>query len=98
MLDYGALPPEINSGRMYTGPGSGPLMAAASAWDSVAAELRYGGNGLHVGDHRADELAVVGSGVAGDDLRGDAVCELDQCGGRAGRRDGESGPRGGGRL
>ena len=39
MLDYGAFPPEINSGRMYTGPGSGPLMAAASAWDSVAAEL-----------------------------------------------------------
>ena len=39
MLDYGALPPEINSGRMYTGPGSAPLMAAASAWDSVAAEL-----------------------------------------------------------
>jgi PPE-repeat protein len=37
--DYGALPPEINSGRIYTGPGSGPLMAAASAWDSVAAEL-----------------------------------------------------------
>jgi PPE-repeat protein len=39
VLDYGALPPEINSGRIYTGPGSGPLMAAASAWDSVAAEL-----------------------------------------------------------
>ncbi len=39
MLDYGALPPEINSGRIYTGPGSSPLMAAASAWDSVAAEL-----------------------------------------------------------
>jgi PPE-repeat protein len=39
VLDFGALPPEINSARMYTGPGSGPLMAAASAWDSVAAEL-----------------------------------------------------------
>ena len=39
MLDYGSLPPEINSGRIYSGPGSGPLMAAASAWDSVAAEL-----------------------------------------------------------
>jgi PPE-repeat protein len=39
VLDYGALPPEINSGRIYTGPGSAPLMAAASAWDSVAAEL-----------------------------------------------------------
>ena len=39
MFDFGALPPEINSGRMYTGPGSGPIMAAASAWDAVAAEM-----------------------------------------------------------
>ncbi len=39
MLDFGALPPEINSARMYAGPGSGPLLAAASAWDGVAAQL-----------------------------------------------------------
>ncbi len=39
MIDFGALPPEINSGRMYTGPGSGPMMAAAEAWDGLAAEL-----------------------------------------------------------
>src|SRR6516162_7785597 len=31
MLDFGALPPEINSGRMYVGPGSGPMLAAAAA-------------------------------------------------------------------
>jgi PPE-repeat protein len=39
MLDYGVLPPEINSGRMYAGPGSAPMMAAASAWRAMAAEL-----------------------------------------------------------
>ena len=39
MLDFGALPPEINSGRMYSGPGSEPLMAAASAWSGLAAQL-----------------------------------------------------------
>jgi PPE-repeat protein len=33
------LPPEVNSGRMYTGPGSGPLLAAAAAWDGLAADL-----------------------------------------------------------
>ncbi|GAB3019119.1 PPE family protein [Mycobacterium bourgelatii] len=38
-MDYGALPPEINSGRMYTGPGAGPMLAAAAAWDELGAEL-----------------------------------------------------------
>lgn len=38
-MDFGALPPEINSGRMYAGAGSGPLLAAAAAWDALAAEL-----------------------------------------------------------
>jgi PPE-repeat protein len=33
------LPPEINSGRMYAGPGSGPMLAAAAVWDGLAAEL-----------------------------------------------------------
>ncbi len=39
-LDFAMLPPEINSGRMYSGAGSGPLLAAASAWKGLAAELR----------------------------------------------------------
>jgi len=38
-VGFGALPPEVNSGRMYAGAGSGPMMAAAAAWDAVAAEL-----------------------------------------------------------
>ena len=45
MFDFGALPPEINSGRMYTGPGSGPMMAAASAWDGIAAEMSTAASG-----------------------------------------------------
>src|ERR1700751_3632425 len=40
MLDFGALPPEINSGRIYSGPGSAPLLAAESAWDALASELQ----------------------------------------------------------
>jgi PPE-repeat protein len=40
MLDFGALPPEVNSGRMYVGAGSGPMLAAAAAWDSLAADLQ----------------------------------------------------------
>ncbi len=41
MLDFGSLPPEINSGRLYFGPGSGPILAAAGAWDGVAADLGW---------------------------------------------------------
>jgi len=39
MLDFAALPPEINSGRMYAGPGPGSMLAAATAWQSLAEEL-----------------------------------------------------------
>jgi PPE-repeat protein len=39
-MDFAALPPEITSGQMYSGPGSRPLLAAAAAWDGLAAELR----------------------------------------------------------
>jgi PPE-repeat protein len=38
-MDFAALPPEINSGRMYAGAGSGPLLAAAAAWAGLASEL-----------------------------------------------------------
>jgi PPE-repeat protein len=39
-MDYGALSPEINSARMYSGPGSAPMLAAASAWSGLAEQLQ----------------------------------------------------------
>jgi PPE-repeat protein len=38
-MDFGALPPEVNSARIYAGPGSGPMLAAASAWGGLAVDL-----------------------------------------------------------
>jgi PPE-repeat protein len=38
-VTFAFLPPELISSWLYTGPGSGPLLAAASAWESLAADL-----------------------------------------------------------
>ncbi|HEY6856316.1 MAG TPA: PPE family protein [Mycobacterium sp.] len=39
MVEFAALPPEINSGLMYAGPGAGPMLVASAAWDALADEL-----------------------------------------------------------
>jgi PPE-repeat protein len=44
-MDFGFYPPEINSGRMYSGPGSGPMLAAAQAWGALADELYTAASG-----------------------------------------------------
>src|SRR6201996_3405302 len=38
-MDFGALPPEINSGRMYSGPGSAPMRAASAPRNRLAADI-----------------------------------------------------------
>jgi PPE-repeat protein len=43
-MDFGIYPPEVNSARMYAGPGSGPMLAAAEAWGGLAAELHSAAN------------------------------------------------------
>jgi PPE-repeat protein len=43
-MSFMMFPPEFNSALMYTGAGSGPLMAAASAWDELAADLETTAN------------------------------------------------------
>lgn len=40
MLDFVGLPPEINSARIYAGPGSESLLAAAAAWNAISTEMR----------------------------------------------------------
>lgn len=38
-MDFASLPPEVNSGRMYIGPGSDSMVSAAEAWAGLASEL-----------------------------------------------------------
>ena len=61
-MDFGALPPEINSGRMYSGPGPGPMLTAAAAWENAAAEL----------DSAAASYSSVITGLTGTGWQGPA--------------------------
>lgn len=44
-MDFAFLPPEINSARMYTGPGPSSMLAAAGNWDALATELTSAAEG-----------------------------------------------------
>jgi PPE family/PE-PPE domain len=39
-MNFSVMPPEVNSSRMFSGRGSGSMLAAMAAWDALAAELR----------------------------------------------------------
>jgi PPE-repeat protein len=60
VVDFGALPPEINSGLMYAGAGSGSLVAAEAAWQGLASQL-----GSAATSYRAVVLDLTGGPWAG---------------------------------
>ncbi|HTQ16225.1 PPE family protein, partial [Mycobacterium sp.] len=62
-MDFGALPPEINSARMYSGSGSDSMLAAAAAWDKLADDLYS----------TAAAFNAVVVALTDDDWRGDAA-------------------------
>lgn len=65
-MEYGALPPEINSARIYSGPGSGPLVEAATAWERLAIELNA----------TAESYTAVISGLAGHEWLGSSSISM----------------------
>jgi PPE-repeat protein len=65
-MDYGAFPPEVNSARMYAGPGAGSMLAAAGAWDGLAADLHS----------TAAAAGSVVTGLAGQSWRGAASTSM----------------------
>jgi PPE-repeat protein len=66
VFDFGAFPPEVNSGKMYAGPGSASMLAAASAWNGLAAELRS----------QAANYSTAITNLAGDGWRGPASAAM----------------------
>ena len=62
VFDFGAFPPEVNSARMYVGPGSTSMLSAATAWNDLASELRS----------QAADYASIISNLTADGWRGQA--------------------------
>lgn len=56
-MDFATLPPEINSGLMYSGPGAGSMMRAAAAWETLATRLFTA-----AADYRAVTARLAGGG------------------------------------
>ena len=65
-MDFGAFPPVVNSARMYAGPGAGSMLAAAGAWDGLAADLHS----------TAAAAGSVVSGLTGQSWRGAASTSM----------------------
>ena len=97
-FDFGAFPPEINSAKMYAGPGSGSMLSAAATWNGLASELRSQAANYSsiVSNLTGDRLA--GAGINGDGGRGSAVHVVDEHDGRCGRADRRPGASRGGRV
>ena len=67
-MSFMTLPPEINSLRMYSGAGSGPMLQAAQAWEGLSSEL----------GSAAQSFSSVISGVAGQAWQGAASRAMTQ--------------------
>jgi PPE-repeat protein len=72
-MHFAVLPPEVNSGRMYAGPGAGSMLAAAAAWDELANELHT----------TAANLESVISGLTSEPWRGPAAASMAAAANRA---------------
>jgi PPE-repeat protein len=61
-MNFCVLPPEVTSAQLYTGAGSGPMLAAAASWDGLGSELGAA----------AESFSSVTSGLVGGAWQGAA--------------------------
>ena len=65
-MSFAVLPPEVTSAQMYTGAGSGPMLAAAASWAGLGDEL----------GSAADSFSSVTSGLADGPWQGPASAAM----------------------
>jgi PPE-repeat protein len=65
-MNFVVLPPEVNSARIYLGAGSAPMLAAAAAWEGLAAEL----------DSAASSFGSLTAGLADASWQGPAATAM----------------------
>ncbi len=65
-MSFAVRPPEIISSQMYTGPGAGSMLAAATAWESLATELQS----------TAASYAVIVDGLANESWTGPSAAAM----------------------
>ena len=65
-MSFVVLPPEVTSAQMYTGAGSGPLLAASAGWAGLGEEL----------GSAADSFSSVTSGLAQGPWQGPASAAM----------------------
>ncbi|VBA41068.1 putative PPE family protein PPE42 [Mycobacterium attenuatum] len=74
-MNFSVLPPEITSAQMYTGAGSGPMLAAATSWAGLGDEL----------GSAAQSFGSVTTGLAGGPWQGPASVAMTAVAGRYAR-------------
>ncbi len=65
-MNFSVWPPEVNSGLLVDGPGSGPMLEAAAAWDGIGSEL----------SSAANAFSSVTSDLAGEAWQGPASASM----------------------
>src|ERR1700741_4482857 len=78
-MNFSVWPPEVNSALALDGPGSGPMLQAAAAWDGIGSELRLAANAFS--SVTADLAGQAWQGTASASMTNAAARYVDWLGG-----------------
>lgn len=93
-MSFLVLPPEVNSALMFAGAGSGPTLAAAAAWDGLAAELGQAANSFSSATAALADTAWQGPAATAMARRGSPLCQLAKHGSNTRAKRGRTGQGG----